>query len=113
MQQTDKPITPEPAADAGGTTSTPGAGGSISSPAGGSDGSSAAPESDPSAQFEAPKLLDPNDRTAAKHMAPVWTAVYHKVSGAAPAVQTISHQQTTPAASQEELDAAGWASASE
>jgi hypothetical protein len=68
---------------------------------------------DESANFQAPTLLDPNDRTAERHQAPVWTAVYHKVGGAAPAVQPIS-TSVAPGASmnQAERDAAGWSSAS-
>lgn len=117
LQQADKPITPEPAADAGGAGVAPGEHGSTSTPTSGKESSSesggTSSADDPSAQFEAPKLLDPNDRTAARHMAPVWTAVYHKVNGAAPAAQAIAHQRPTTGPSQEELDAAGWASAGE
>jgi hypothetical protein len=67
--------------------------------------------SDESANFQAPTLLDPNDRTAQRHMAPVWTAVYHRIGGAAPAVQPISHSEPTSSAEQAEADAAGWTSA--
>jgi hypothetical protein len=66
---------------------------------------------DESATFQAPKLLDPNDRTAERHMAPVWTAVYHKVGGAAPAAQPIAVQASSQ--SQAERDAVGWTSAAE
>ncbi len=44
------------------------------SPAADSDGSAT--------NLQAPQLFDPNDRTAQRHMAPVWTAVYHTTSGA-------------------------------
>jgi hypothetical protein len=67
--------------------------------------------SDESANFQAPKLLDPNDRTAQRHMAPVWTAVYHRVGGAAPAVHPISHSEPASGAEQAEADAEGWTSA--
>ena len=60
---------------------------------------------DSATNLQAPKLFDPNDRTAQRHPAPVWTAVYHKVSGAESAAQTISWQQV-------ERDAEGWSSAS-
>ena len=66
---------------------------------------------DESANFQAPKLLDPNDRTAQRHMAPVWTAVYHRVGGAAPAVQPVSDVKPMSGAEQQEADAAGWTSA--
>jgi hypothetical protein len=59
--------------------------------------------------IQAPQLFDPNDRTAAlekPHRAPVWTAVYHKTSGAEAKTQTVSWPQ------QVEADAAGWSSAS-
>ncbi|MEX2092495.1 MAG: hypothetical protein WD971_07445, partial [Pirellulales bacterium] len=61
---------------------------------------------DSATNLQAPKLFDPNDRTAARHVAPVWTAVYHKLSGAEPSVQPVSWQQA-------ERDAEGWTSASE
>jgi hypothetical protein len=57
--------------------------------------------------MQAPQLFDPNDRTAERHAAPIWTAVYHKPAvGIQPTVQNISWQQA-------ELDAEGWTSASE
>lgn len=63
--------------------------------------------SEESATFEAPMLLNPNDRTAERHKAPVWTAVYHKqVEHETKPVQTVSHRQA-------EMDADGWVSASE
>jgi len=62
---------------------------------------------DESAQnFQAPKLFDPSDHTAQRHRAPVWTAVYHRLSGAEPSAQPVSWQQA-------ERDAEGWTSASE
>ena len=63
--------------------------------------------SEESAKFEAPQLLNPNDRTAELHKAPVWTAVYHKpVETTTSPVQTVSYQQAV-------ADADGWVSASE
>jgi len=65
-------------------------------------------DSDGSANnLQAPQLFDPNDRTAQRHMAPVWTAVYHTTSGTAPAATPVSWQQ------QVERDAVGWTSVSE
>jgi len=64
------------------------------------------PADDSATNLQAPKLFDPNDRTAQRHMAPVWTAEYHKVGGARPTAQPISLQQV-------ERDAEGWTSASE
>jgi hypothetical protein len=61
---------------------------------------------DSATNLQAPKLFDPNDRTAERHMAPVRTAIYHKLSGAEPSVQPISWQQV-------ERNAEGWSSASE
>jgi len=66
-----------------------------------------AADSDGSAtHLQAPQLFDPNDRTAQRHMAPVWTAVYHTTSGAEPTAQPVAWQQI-------EQDAAGWSSAGE
>jgi hypothetical protein len=63
--------------------------------------------SEESATFEAPQLLNPNDRTAERHQAPVWTAVYHKlVDHETTPVQTVSLRQA-------EIDADGWVSATE
>jgi hypothetical protein len=57
--------------------------------------------------MQAPQLFDPSDRTAARHAAPVWTAVYHKPSASDPPImQNVSRRQA-------ELDAEGWTSASE
>jgi hypothetical protein len=56
--------------------------------------------------LQAPKLFDPSDRTAERHMAPVWTAVLHKLSGAEPSAQPVSWQQA-------ERDAEGWTSVSD
>jgi hypothetical protein len=57
--------------------------------------------------MQAPQLFDPSDRTAQRHPAPVWTAVYHKSAASAqPSALNISLQQA-------ELDAEGWSSASE
>ena len=59
--------------------------------------------------IQAPQLFDPNDRTATlekPHRAPVWTAVYHKTSGAEAKTQTVAWPP------QVEADAAGWSSAS-
>lgn len=61
-------------------------------------------DSDGSAtNLQAPQLFDPNDRTAQRHMAPVWTAVYHTTSGAEPAAQPVAWQQI-------QQDAEGWSS---
>jgi hypothetical protein len=65
--------------------------------------------------LQAPQLFDPNDRTAARHRAPVWTAVYHKVGNADRAILPISHQSAAPPTvtpEQVERDAEGWTSAS-
>ena len=65
------------------------------------------PTDENATNMQAPQLFDPNDRTAQRHAAPVWTAVYHKsAAGAQPIAQTVSWQQA-------ELDAQGWTSASE
>lgn len=66
----------------------------------------AEPADDSATNLQAPKLFDPSDRTASRHPAPVWTAVYHKVSGTKAAAQPISWQQA-------ERDAEGWSSAAE
>ncbi len=62
--------------------------------------------SDSGASFEAPKLHDPNDRTAQRAIRPVTTAVY---------TQPVSHRviSTRPvSAEQAQRDAVGWTSAS-
>ena len=56
--------------------------------------------------LQAPQLFDPNDHTAQRHMAPVWTAVYHKTAVPSRPRQPVSWQQA-------EHDADGWSSASE
>jgi hypothetical protein len=57
--------------------------------------------------MQAPQLFDPSDRTAQRHAAPVWTAVYHKSAASAPQIgRNVSLRQA-------ELDAEGWTSASE
>jgi hypothetical protein len=60
---------------------------------------------DSSTYFQAPKLFDPNDRTAQRSIAPVTTAVYEK---------PVSYRQASTLTSlqQAELDAVGWISAS-
>jgi hypothetical protein len=61
---------------------------------------------DSSTYFQAPKLFDPNDRTAQHGIAPVTTALYQKpVSYRQVTVERTSQQQA-------ELDAVGWISAS-
>jgi hypothetical protein len=66
----------------------------------------AQPADDSATNLQAPKLFDPSDNTAARHPAPVWTAVYHRVSGSDTATaQPISYQQA-------QEDAAGWTSGS-
>jgi hypothetical protein len=63
-------------------------------------------EGDSSTYFQAPKLFDPNDRTARRSIAPVTTAVYEQpVSYRRASAQRITRQQA-------ESDAAGWISAS-
>jgi hypothetical protein len=65
--------------------------------------------------LQAPQLFDPNDRTAARHAAPVWTAVYHRVGNADRAIQPVSRSTGLPenvSLEQVERDAAGWTSAS-
>jgi len=61
---------------------------------------------DPSTFFQAPKLFDPNDRTAQRSVAPVTTALYQKPVS----YRNVSAQRITP--QQAERDAAGWVSAS-
>jgi hypothetical protein len=56
--------------------------------------------------FEAPKLFNPNDRSAARVAAPVRTAVYEKPVS----YQRVSTGRITAAQAQQ--DAAGWTSAS-
>jgi hypothetical protein len=58
-----------------------------------------------STNLEAPKLLSPQDRTAQRNPAPVWTAVYNKPASGKTAIQTVSRQQAVD-------DASGWVSAS-
>jgi hypothetical protein len=121
LQQTDKPITPAPGADTGahnsGVPGTPGStpGNTTTSPttpANSTDGGATTPADESSTNFQAPQLLDPKgDRTVEHHRAPVWTAVYHKVDGAASHVQPVSHSRAIGGAEQEQLDAAGWSSA--
>ncbi|MCI0332006.1 MAG: hypothetical protein L0228_02120 [Planctomycetes bacterium] len=62
--------------------------------------------SDSSTYFEAPKLHDPNDRTAQRAIRPVTTAVY---------TQPVSHRSISPrpvTAQQAQQDAIGWTSVS-
>jgi hypothetical protein len=63
-------------------------------------------DSDGSTFFQAPKLFDPNDRTAQRSVAPVTKAVYHKPV----AYRTVSTRPIT--AEQAQQDAVGWTSAS-
>lgn len=63
-------------------------------------------DGDSSTYFQAPKLFDPNDRTAQRSIAPVITALYEKpVSYHNVVAQRITLEQA-------HLDAAGWISAS-
>jgi hypothetical protein len=55
-----------------------------------------------STYFEAPKLFNPQDRTAERNAAPVYNAVYHKVASQT-AAEPVSVRQ---------YDASGWVSAS-
>ena len=59
-----------------------------------------------STMFEAPKLHDPNDRTAQRHIAPVKTALYKQPV----AYRNVSTQRVT--AEQARKDAIGWTSVS-
>jgi hypothetical protein len=62
-------------------------------------------EGDSSTYFQAPKLFDPNDRTAKRSLAPVTTALYQKqVSYRAVSAGPITLEQA-------QRDAAGWVSA--
>jgi hypothetical protein len=57
--------------------------------------------------FQAPKLFDPNDRTARRHIAPVTKALYEKsVAYRSVSARPISLKQA-------QQDATGWTSASE
>jgi hypothetical protein len=58
-----------------------------------------------STNLEAPRLLSPQDRTAQRNAAPVWTAVYNKPASGKTVIQTVSRQQAAD-------DTAGWVSAS-
>jgi hypothetical protein len=92
-------LQPEPAGE---TTppETPGADGGTTPPEGATNG-------DPNATyFEAPKLFNPNDRTAKRVAAPVWKALYERPVAA----RQVSTGRIT--AAQAERDAAGWTSAS-
>jgi len=61
---------------------------------------------DSSTFFQAPKLFDPNDRTAQRSIAPVTTALYEKpVSYRSVSTRRITRDQA-------EADAAGWVSVS-
>jgi hypothetical protein len=62
---------------------------------------------DSSTYLEAPKLFNPNDRTAQRSIAPVHTAVYNKPAGSRP----ISTAPARITAEQAQRDAAGWTSA--
>jgi hypothetical protein len=79
-------------------------------PVPGSDADEADPykvDSDSSTYFQAPKLFDPNDRTAQRSIAPVIAAVYEKpVSYRNVSTRPITLEQA-------ERDAAGWVSASQ
>jgi hypothetical protein len=58
-----------------------------------------------STNLEAPKLLSPQDRTAQRSAAPVWTAVYNRPASGKTVVRTVSREQAVD-------DATGWVSAS-
>lgn len=62
---------------------------------------------DSSTSLEAPKLFNPNDRTAQRSIAPVHTAVYNKPV----ASQSVSTAPVRITAEQAQRDAAGWTSA--
>jgi hypothetical protein len=64
-------------------------------------------ESDNSTYFQAPRLFDPNDRTAQRAIAPVMTALYEKP------VAYRSAMATPISLKQAQRDAVGWTSASE
>jgi len=62
---------------------------------------------DSASNFDAPQLLNPNDRTAQRHVAPVRNAVYRtSLDDARPVAHATSWQQA-------QRDAQGWTSASE
>jgi hypothetical protein len=58
-----------------------------------------------STNLEAPRLLSPQDRTAQRNAAPVWTAVYNKPASGKTVIQAVSREQAVD-------DASGWVSAS-
>ena len=62
---------------------------------------------DSSTSLEAPKLFNPNDRTAQRSIAPVKTAVYNKPV----ASHSVSTAPVRITAEQAQRDAAGWTSA--
>jgi hypothetical protein len=65
--------------------------------------------SESSTYFEAPKLHDPNDRTAQRGvLAPVKTAIYKQAAG----YRSVAAQPQRVTAEQAQQDAIGWASAS-
>jgi hypothetical protein len=65
--------------------------------------------SESSTYFEAPKLHDPNDRTAQRGvLAPVKTAIYKQAAG----YRSVAAQPQRVTAEQARQDAVGWASAS-
>jgi len=103
MQQTDKPLSAEPPLPA-------------ESPSPDEPPLQPQPQADTTddstTNIQAPQLFDPNDHTARRHPAPVWTAVYHQTAKAETATQTVSFPQAI-SLEQAELDAEGWASAAE
>jgi hypothetical protein len=74
----------------------------------GSNGDQTSEGSESATFFQAPKLFDPNDRTAQRRIAPVRTALYEKPAG----YQPVSAKRATITSQQAERDAAGWTSAS-
>jgi hypothetical protein len=86
-----------------GTGLQPGPGSDTTTPGGTGDA-----EKDNSTYFEAPKLFNPKDRTAARSIAPVRTALYEQPAS----MHQISAQRTVITAEQAQQDAAGWMSVS-
>jgi hypothetical protein len=64
--------------------------------------------SDSATYLEPPKLFDPKDRTAARRISPVHTALYEKPIS----YRRVSARSVKISAEQARLDAAGWTSAS-
>jgi hypothetical protein len=75
----------------------------------GLNGDQTGENSDSSTFFQAPRLFDPNDRTAQRRITPVRTALYEQPAG----YQRVSTNRAQITSQQAERDAAGWSSASD